>query len=287
MGKIIITLCLMSFVNLAYSQSFLLKEGEVEFDYGYTFLSVKIADSLVIEDEAKSDAARYKGYFLYFLPPKFKMENRTLEKLIDLSEINPTRINGDTFSYRIHYEYRPSYKSQVISNEYVSRSCASADVSIAFAIEFEEVPAEFKSKKVKLSKSDLEKGKKRIKIDYTYQKLVDEPKIIVTRTFNEDFTDNLAFNKIIFLNGKYWSKFRPVICCSSYQDVDLFAIQKFLKDNDYQVEINGVLDEKTESALFLFQKENELPVGFFNIETLSKMGIEDDRVRRYEHYIEN
>jgi len=52
------------------------------------------------------------------------------------------------------------------------------------------------------------------------------------------------------------------------------AVQKTLLERGYDVEVNNVFGKKTKTALLKFQKENNLPVGQLDFETLKALDIE-------------
>jgi peptidoglycan hydrolase-like protein with peptidoglycan-binding domain len=54
-------------------------------------------------------------------------------------------------------------------------------------------------------------------------------------------------------------------------------IQQVLIYNNYAIdenELNGTFGPKTQSALALYQRQNQLPIGNLNIKTLDHMAIE-------------
>lgn len=51
-------------------------------------------------------------------------------------------------------------------------------------------------------------------------------------------------------------------------------IQESLKEKGYDIDINNRLDNKTKAALIQFQKDNNLPIGQLDVETLRMLGVE-------------
>lgn len=86
------------------------------------------------------------------------------------------------------------------------------------------------------------------------------------------YEDEVGNIYVVFKEG-YYSKFREVLC-SSRPSTTTIEIQQALKDKGYDVEVNDVMSEKTKAAIIQFQKDNNLPHGNLNMETLRALGIQ-------------
>lgn len=74
----------------------------------------------------------------------------------------------------------------------------------------------------------------------------------------------------------HFSEWQAVICTivCNLQAASIRPIQERLKAKGYEVEVNNIFDDKTKAVLIQFQKDNDLPQGQLDVETLKMLGVE-------------
>lgn len=78
---------------------------------------------------------------------------------------------------------------------------------------------------------------------------------------------------IVFDSG-YYTKYREVLCCRGHHaNLTTKKIQLALKERGYDVSIDNIMGESTKATLLQFQKDENLPQGNLNMETLRALGI--------------
>lgn len=89
-------------------------------------------------------------------------------------------------------------------------------------------------------------------------------------------------NQIIYIYSKSnnWGKWKDVICGTGCYMPSYLSIHQSLKQKGYYSDtLNNILNESTKLALIQFQKDNNLPVGNLDIETLRGLGVLTDSSR--------
>jgi len=269
------------------SKGQLLEEGSIVFhgrDDGNVFLSVGLSDEVAKKANWLNDTSTVTdGYFLFFLPPKFK-ERRITEKIkVDKTMLDKESEDKDSIRYFFNYKYIPNYTYPELFRNKLDANCISADPTYQIALQFRKEEAKYQVKTLNFSKKDLEKDS--VLISYTYYELKENAQVIVSTHFDKTLTKDLSYSKIIFLNGRYWSEFRQVLCSSPTFSYSIKTIQIALKREDYKIIVNGVLNDSTKVALLDFQKKNKLPIGSLDVETLRKLGIVDVAKGKAYHYL--
>lgn len=79
--------------------------------------------------------------------------------------------------------------------------------------------------------------------------------------------------QIIDKEGYFW-EWREAICGPSCGSSRIRQIQEALVKKGYQVTIDNIFDKETKAALLQFQKDNNLPQGQLDTETLKSLGVE-------------
>ena len=88
----------------------------------------------------------------------------------------------------------------------------------------------------------------------------------------EKVMTTLKITKYNMLNMPYLSEWREIFCPKILTNSSISIIQRALNDRGYKVEINNIFDAETKKALIQFQKDNFLPIGQLDNETLKELG---------------
>ena len=96
--------------------------------------------------------------------------------------------------------------------------------------------------------------------------------LVVTDTFiNKNFKLKTIESKIIFKEGGF-TEYRNVVCDELINADLINSIKSALSRRGYSPgELDGVYDHKTKAALVKFQKDNNLPIGQLDEETIIKL----------------
>ena len=83
-----------------------------------------------------------------------------------------------------------------------------------------------------------------------------------------------TFEKKTLLKAGGYTVWKEVLCENQINSNTIFAIQRALKNRNYDVgTVDQVLGAQTKAALTQFQRDNGLPIGQLDIETLDQLGI--------------
>ncbi len=99
-------------------------------------------------------------------------------------------------------------------------------------------------------------------------------KILLDTTQSKNFEiRTIEYEEIIKPGG--FTEWRAVLCESEITTSRVIQIQEILESKGlYEEEIHGRIDKYTREALVAFQKENNLPVGQLDYETLDVLGVD-------------
>lgn len=135
------------------------------------------------------------------------------------------------------------------------------------------VPAEYTNIKKVILQSPATTKEILIPAEYKTitKKVLDEPAKIVEVPLPDEY--ETITNKVLVKKGGY-HVWREVLCESERTIEKLTSIQQALKLKGYNPGfIDGVFGVQTRSALLAFQKDNNLPEGQLDIETLEALGV--------------
>ena len=82
--------------------------------------------------------------------------------------------------------------------------------------------------------------------------------------------------RVLVKEGEY-SDWREILCDENVNSNTYRQIQQALYDDGYDIGptgVDGVFGAHTRAALLQYQRDNNLPVGNLNIETLNKLGVQ-------------
>jgi len=97
--------------------------------------------------------------------------------------------------------------------------------------------------------------------------------ILKDTTQSENYTLKRIEKKVVRERGGY-TEWKQVLCAKDITKPIIGQIQNVLRDKGYYEKINSYkMDSKTKKALTNFQKENVLPVGQLDFETLDVLGV--------------
>jgi len=250
---------------------------EMNYEEGQYYAAVKIP-ILAIEDSIRAELKGVQGYTLVFLPPIYKTRIDTL-KLSVQSFYDRMDKSKDTILIEKYYRKTEEYAEPFISTRFVDRNCLSASTDSMIGIEFAEIEAEYGYFQKIIKRTDYENGivNDELLHPYEYQYIETPYRIIKTTTFNPANYPNIDYLKIIYLKGINWTNFRQILgcgCVGGSRAVTIDGIQKALCAKGFDIPINGILDKRTRAALIKFQKENELPQGRLDVETIKLLEVE-------------
>lgn len=80
-------------------------------------------------------------------------------------------------------------------------------------------------------------------------------------------------NQYLFFEEGYYSDIRQIYCHVHISGPTVTEVQQVLKEKGYDVEVNNIMNKKTKAALTQFQKDNHLPTGNLDKETLDALGL--------------
>ncbi len=98
------------------------------------------------------------------------------------------------------------------------------------------------------------------------------------------FKDELNRTIYVYSTSNQWRAWREFLCLISYNDdfSSIKNIQKALQQKGYYSgSIDNILSNSTKYALVRFQKDNELPIGNLDFETLRALGVLPQPDRRF------
>ncbi len=106
------------------------------------------------------------------------------------------------------------------------------------------------------------------------EELTKEVKIPINPSLAGELSYEVYESKKLISKGG-WTEWREVVCGKDVTKDLVKKVQFALVEKGYLGEtgINNILGKETKAALVLFQKENELPVGQLDFETLASLGI--------------
>ena len=145
-----------------------------------------------------------------------------------------------------------------------------------------EIPAEYKNI-VKLVKIGCPKGYTDNGDDCT--RVVEVPGEFTNRSYQKLKTPTqiraievpgefASITKKTLLKQGGYSVWKEVLCENQLNSNTILAIQRALKNRNYDVgNIDQLLGAQTKAALTKFQRDNGLPIGQLDIETMNKLGI--------------
>lgn len=84
---------------------------------------------------------------------------------------------------------------------------------------------------------------------------------------------DVAGNMYIVFNKGYYTQSEEMRCEEQVDKKPILAVQKALSERGYNNPLNNIMDNETKNALVKFQKDNYLPIGNLNLETLDALGI--------------
>ncbi len=95
-------------------------------------------------------------------------------------------------------------------------------------------------------------------------------------------------NQIVYVysDSNNWGEWKDVICGSGCYAPSYLAIHKSLKQKGYYSDtLSNILNESTKLALVQFQKDNNLPVGNLDFDTLRMLGVLPDKPQPSPHLL--
>lgn len=138
-----------------------------------------------------------------------------------------------------------------------------------------DIPAEYKTMSVKRMKTPA--TTKTVEVPAEYKTVT--KKVLKTPATTREVPIDAAYKTItkrqLVKQGEY-SDWREILCGDKVTNYTIRQIQQALIAAGYDVGVAGadnVMGADTRAALMQYQKDNNLPVGNLNIETLQKLGI--------------
>jgi len=80
-------------------------------------------------------------------------------------------------------------------------------------------------------------------------------------------------NQYLFFEEGYYSDIRQMYCHVHIIHPTVTEMQLILSEKGYDVEVNDIMNSQTKAALIQFQKDNHLPIGNLDKETLDALGL--------------
>lgn len=152
-----------------------------------------------------------------------------------------------------------------------SKECLSANPDDCLILFLIEVPAEYKTVEKLVLKATAHQ-RRYDDLDTVVFKQVIETKPLTKTLFESPPQYEKVFRKTH--PHAYYSEWREVLCSSPYRSDTVFQIQNALKERGYFHEkMDDIFGAKTKAAILRFQKDNHLPTGNLNCETLKALGL--------------
>ena len=139
-------------------------------------------------------------------------------------------------------------------------------------------PAIYETLRIKRLKPE---AKKRANKNFS-ERTEEEVKIISKRVYSAQsyYLKEIAHpdeaehsHRVIPLKKGTYEPYSYISCCLKASTFRIKDIQQALSDKDYPNTVDGVLGSETKAALIQFQKDNNLPQGRLDIETLKLLGV--------------
>lgn len=180
---------------------------------------------------------------------------------------------------KLHETFRTEIKSAAtkwVLKKNLGRNCLSCDPSLCIVLALVETPAQYQT----LTHKNIQPFKvmptKKLIVPATIK--VSQRKFDSIQLSDSEYVkyfkneqENILYAK---LKAGYWSKWRELICSSPHQGYTMRMIQQALKDHGYyRGPIDDKISDELRAAAIRFQKDNKLPIGQFNFETLKRLGI--------------
>ncbi len=83
-----------------------------------------------------------------------------------------------------------------------------------------------------------------------------------------------SINQSVLIKSGGFTEWKEIICAADVTPHLYKEIQLKLKEAGFNIEVTGVVSKETKAALVKFQRENGLPVGALDIETLHALGLD-------------
>jgi hypothetical protein len=152
-------------------------------------------------------------------------------------------------------------------------SCLSDNPENCRVMCLESVPAEFRIQKRRIIASPSYTKSIEIPAEYKYvtrtvlAKAASKQMIEVPATYK-------TINQNVLVKKGGFSEWREILCASKITESKVLQIQEALRVKGYNPgPIDNVLGAQTKAALIQFQKDNHLPEGNLNMETLTALGL--------------
>lgn len=151
------------------------------------------------------------------------------------------------------------------------KECLSANPDDCLVLFLIEVPAEYKTVEKLVLKATAHQ-RRYDDLDTVVFKQVVETKPLIKTLFERPPQYEKVFRKTH--PHAYYSKWRELLCADDDWGTTVRDIQKELKKRGYfKDKIDDIFGAKTKAAILHFQKDNHLPIGNLNCETLKALGL--------------
>ncbi len=253
---ILILMCVFSFNNFLLGQDWNDIENKIE--AGKIFVTCSL-------DEKNKTNKKDSFIVLKIMPPEWKIEKVKISQFYKREGTQKYKIVDRESALKFKHTFN------------LERNCLSRNPKDCIGVLGVELPDKYKIVSTDTLSSDSLVDVKRLKKNSTLEIDLRKFESIVLNK-NEDF--KIFENKksgIVYLKMRFghWSKWRELLCsgpCPNNSVVQL--IQERLKVlGYYKGPENNTLTSETKKSIIQFQKDNQLPAGGLNIETLRTLGL--------------
>lgn len=244
----------------------------------------EIGKTYALFPASKSEAAvvESSSYYLKLIPPKFRHVKDTIVLCPALNE------DLDTSNYFIQTEVlvlrdkSTEWKRAKIADVCVEERPEESLVLLKSLPHYRIVNRKFYPFKEVLDTSEAEKVIPADVMIVGRSELVEDGRI---ELFSSASAAKLKpGEKLIKVPAGSWTHWREVVCpYGVFNRPNLSKVQRFLKDQGYDVTIDNSYGPKTKQAIHEYQRKNGLSVGDLNDATYEHMGLSGEKLISIEH----
>ncbi|MGB0864792.1 MAG: peptidoglycan-binding domain-containing protein [Saprospiraceae bacterium] len=252
MKTLLTTLCCFFIVSASFGQDSLWLDNLLEIaEPGKCYSTINLNN-----DTSKKAT---DSIYLKILPPLYQQKLTTLGELVGDENLGKSRITIEIRSATIQYALS-NYENNSLSKNY--RSYLKSQAKDKTIICLQEIPARY----ITIQPDSDDKNIKNMVI--VKRKVLQKSTIKIISKTEYQTSKNITI--AIPRNPSKWLEHLTPPYCGSFL---ITPIQEALVKAGYDCPVNDILGKKTREVLIQFQKDNNLPEGRLDIETLIKLGV--------------